>query len=157
MKKKIIFITVIVLLIILGVIYNKLNQVKPTEYSRTYYVGYVMIEHFSLEAIAKALEKNGCIDGIGKDKAVGVCYFDYVDINDKNTIVVYPSGAGMGPISFSLQADRLIFDQDISGKPDKEKCKSSVRQDLASVGNVVQIVEDTWHFEKIEYPWDVVY
>jgi len=161
MKKKIII--TLLAIVIVFVAYYILNQprpiARPTENSRTYYQGYVMIEKTSLADIAFALEQNGCLDRTAKESLIGNCYFVYRETSDQaqKNIMVFPRGVGMGPVSFILKEDRLVFDQDIAGKPDKEKCQAEVRRDLKSVGNVVKIQENTWQFDKIEYPWDVIY
>ena len=127
--------------------------------ARTLYTGYVKIEPISLSDIKIKLEEQGCHANDYKGETINLCTYQETAISyeNKNGIVIHPYGFGWGPISFSLTEDKLWDTKDISGPPDSNKFKEAVRQDVNTIGNIVQIRENSWEITEIKYPWMVIY
>ena len=127
----------------------------PTEHSRTLYKGYVDFDKITLEEIMKRLESFGC-NGEGSR-----CHYFPLEgspeAEGQRAIIVLPMGPGWGPLSFALTAGRLYAIKDIPGSPDENKYKEEVRKDLAEVGTLVVLNENSWKIIEAIYPWDVQY
>lgn len=127
--------------------------------ARTLYEGSVEIEPVLLSEIKTKLEVLGCRTKEYRDKKRNTCLYQETEIPGlKETgIEIYPLGPGFGPMSFFVTENKLLAEKDIIGLPDPEKFKEDVRQDVASIGNIIQIKENSWNITKTTYPWTVRY
>jgi len=128
--------------------------------SRTLYEGYIEIEHTDLTEIKARLITNGCQPlsqtGLNEDN---LCLFQekYLEKIRRDVIEVFPRGQSFGPNSYYIIPDRIITIKDIPGPPNPKKFYSEVKEDIHLIGNVVTHKSETYHLDKIIYPWTVIY
>lgn len=108
--------------------------------ARTLYTGQVSIEPISASALRAKLKERKILHSANGE-----------------TVTIYPHGAGIGPVSFSVSGTTLLAEKDIPGIPDIEKYKAEVRADVRAIGDAVTIRENTWKITKTTYPWMVIY
>lgn len=127
--------------------------------ARTFYEGSVEIEPVSLSEIKTKLEALNCHTKEYGDKKSNTCLYQETEISQLKEIgiEIYPFGPGFGPMSFFITGNKLFAEKDINGLPDPEKFKEGVRKDIASIGNIIQIKENSWNITKMTYPWTVRY
>ena len=126
--------------------------------ARTLYEVFVMINPLQLSVLKSRLEGRGCLYNYQGEITNNCIFADskIVKLNE-NGLEIFPHGPGFGPVSFIITDSKIWAQKDLDGTPDKEKYKIEVREDIENLGNIVQIMEDTWQFTKIEYPWNVIY
>lgn len=134
-----------------------LSIVHPgNENSITVYNGYVKIDSTTFERVTSALQEKGCKEKMAMTSEISRCYYQQRRLPvTGDSLAIYPSGLGWGPISFTITTDKLFFSKEISGKPDLENLKTHVRKDASFAG--VQIHENSWRLESVGYPVNLIH
>lgn len=127
--------------------------------ARTLYEGYVGIEPILLSEIKIKLEAQGCHINDYKGERTNRCAYRETKVTqlEENGIEIYPYGLGFGLVSFYITENKLWADKDIPGSPNPNNFKEAVRQDVNSLGNLVQFKENSWKITRTKYPWTVIY
>lgn len=161
-------IVIVSLVFVLGIVWRLLGSPTgiPTKDSSTLYTGSVKIVPLTLSEIKEQLEKQGCRENVSgvSGEAIRDCHWRETEaVSGRGEeraikgIEIFPRGYGFGPLSFTVTETTLFAQKAIHGRPDFEKFKSEVREDVAAVSGIFTLQEDSWKKIKTTYPWDVVY
>lgn len=160
MRKIYLLYAVCSLIVIVGILLSVTRLVNSRTLhhgnSRTLYHGTVDIEPTSLDVIKQNLNEQGCqLEGTRTNGSQSRCVYYEIE-SDEPAIRVYPKGPGFGPHSFDITPTMLAATKDISGRPNSDKYKEAVRQEVRELGNFVILKEGSWKIDT-KFPWNAIY
>jgi hypothetical protein len=157
-----VYVAVALIAVAVGILYPMAKRNPPpieVKGARTLYSGYVKIEPISLADLKTELERLGCRRFGDTTRTESPCNYElhFVAADKKQSIAIFPLGPGFGPVSFTVEEDRISASEDIPGLPDPSKFKAEVRKEVSFLGDILKIRENSWKITKTTYPWTAIY